>query len=403
MRTLGLIIVVLCTVLMLWINVAIPCTPPIASTEETAALRAQLAYLEPRMHHGLATDMQRLFPEGSAFSFALYALAWSGLADRLPPNDTVRAHAAEEIRWAYDELNSGTSRAQFAGVQQPPMGVFYAGWRNQVLAALVALEPADTVLSSTFDRESGIIADAFAASSSPYLESYPAQAWPADAAVALHSLRLHERLRGADHNAVILRWVEQTRARFDHLDMIPHAWYPTIDKVAQPGRGSSLALMNVFLPDIDSALAAQQFQSWKGYFITETFGVPAVREHPIGDHAPGDVDSGPLILGYGPAATIVGVAACKRNGDAFYATECARTLHGFGFATGSSERAYLFGALPIADLFIAWGRSVPGEQIQGPPPGYAHFRAWSGLLLLLLWSPWIVRWWRRRRGSKLPL
>lgn len=396
MRTIGLILVAFITAILLWINVAIHCAPTVGSEEEVEALRAQLAYLEPCMHENIPREMQRLFPEGSAFSYALYALSWSGLAARIPGDDSLRAHATREVRWAYEQLNSDASRGQFNGLLQPPFGVFYAGWRNQVLAALVALEPSDTVLARAFDRESMLIAGAFAASATPYLESYPGQAWPADAVVALHSLRLHERLRGADQGAVIARWVKQARARRDEREMIPHKWHPE-RSVKPQGRGSSLALMNVFLPDIDSALAAEQFSSWKGYHITETLGVPAVREHAVGINSPGDVDSGPLIFGYGPAATIVGVAACKRNGDAFYATECARTLHGFGFATGGR---YLFGALPIADLFIAWGRSMPGEQLEGPPPGYGRFHAWCVLLVLLLWSPWIVRWWRRRRAGQ---
>lgn len=392
MRTAAFFFVAFITAILLWITVAVHCTPAVGTAEEIEALQAQLDYLEPRMHDGVPREMQQLFPEGSAFSYALYALSWSGLAARIRVDDSLRTHAAREVRWAYEQLDNDASRAQFNGLLEPPFGIFYAGWRNQVLAALIALEPSDTALARVFDRESTLIAEAFAASTTPYLESYPGKAWPADAVVALHSLHLHERLRGADHGAVITRWVQQARARRDEREMIPHAWRP--EGMTPPqGRGSSLALMNVFLTDIDSALAAEQFSAWKGYGITETFGVPAVREHPVGINAPGDVDSGPLILGYGPAATIVGVAACKRNGDAFHAMECARTLHGFGFAIGGR---YLLGALPIADLFIAWGRSMPGEPLQGPPPGYGRFHAWCVLLMLLLWSPWIVRWWRMR-------
>lgn len=390
-------VVSLLSVLLLWVNIALRRTPPVGTTAEATALWAQLAWLEPRMHHGLPDELQRQFPEGRTFSHALYALSWQGLAARLPQHKALRAHAAREVRWAYDEMGTPASRVQFPALAHPPYGVFHAGWRNQVLAALVDLEPLDTALAAAFDTSSQVIAQAFAASPSPYLESYTQQAWPADAVVALHSLRLHERLRGADHGAVIARWVEQVRTRYDSLDMVPHAWDPYTDAVHQNARGSSLALINVFLPDIDSALAAQQFRNWKGMFILERFGVPAVREHPIGNGAPGDVDSGPLILGYGPAATIVGMATCKRNGDAFHATECARTVHGFGLATGGGAQHYLFGAMPIADLFIAWTRSMPCDELQGAPPGYNRFTGWCALLLLLLWCPWLARAWQRLR------
>lgn len=399
MRAPALLLVAFLSVALLWINIAIHRTAAVGSTAEVEALRAQLTFLEPRMHAGLPNDLQKLFPEGRVFAQALYALSWCGLAQRVPSDDNMREHALREARWAYAELNSPRGQRQFPISTPLPLGAFYAGWRNQVLAALVALDPSDTALTAVFDRESAIIAAAFAGCRSPYLESYTGQAWPADGVVALHSLRLHERLRGADHGAVLARWVQQAQTRRDDRNMIPHAWSPQGDAVHQGGRGSSLALMNVFLPDIDSTLAAEQFERWKSLFIMERLGVPAAREHPIGDASPGDIDSGPLILGFGPASTIVGAAACKRNGDAFHATECTRTAHGFGFATCFNGQRYIFGALPIADLFIAWGRSVPSAQLEGKPPGYGKFHALSLLLALLLWSPWLIRWWRSRRTA----
>lgn len=399
LRVLFVALVAAISITLLWINLAIHRTPAVGSTAEVEALQAQLTYLEPRMHAGLPNDMQKLFPEGRVFAQALYALSWCGLAHRVPADESLRAQALREARWAYAELNSPRAQRQFPISTPLPLGAFYAGWRNQVLAALVELDPQDSVLAAMFDRESAGIAAAFAASSSPFLESYTGQAWPADGVVALHSLRLHERLRGADHGAVLARWVEQVQARRDDRNMIPHAWSPVRDLVHQTGRGSSLALMNVFLPDIDSTLAAEQFERWKSLFIMERLGVPAAREHPIGDPSPGDIDSGPLILGFGPASSIVGAAACKRNGDAFHATECTRTVHGFGFATCFNGQRYIFGALPIADLFIAWGRSVPSAPLESKPPGYGKFHALSLLLALLLWSPWLVRWWRSRRTA----
>ncbi|QQR87755.1 MAG: hypothetical protein IPJ76_05900 [Flavobacteriales bacterium] len=399
MRSIALLLVALLSIALLWINFAIHRTPAVGSTAEVEALQAQLTYLEPRMHAGLPNDMQKLFPEGRVFAQALYALSWCGLAERRAADDTLRLHALREARWAYDELNSAHSQRQFPISTPLPLGAFYAGWRNQVLAALVALDPSDTAVAVAFDRESATIAAAFAGSASPYPESYTGQAWPADGVVALHSLRLHERLRGADHSAVIDRWVQLVRTRRDGRNMIPHKWSLVRDEFHQSGRGSSLALMNVFLPDIDSTLAAEQFDRWKSLFVMERFGVPAAREHPIGDASPGDIDSGPLILGFGPASTIVGAPACKRNGDVFHATECTRTVHGFGLATCFNGQRYIFGALPIADLFIAWGRSIPSAALESPPPGYGRFHALSLLLAALLWSPWLLRWWRRRRTS----
>ncbi|MBK9194192.1 MAG: hypothetical protein IPO17_04215 [Flavobacteriales bacterium] len=187
----------------------------------------------------------------------------------------------------------------------------------------------DTLLLHAFDRQSDSLALAFTRSDSPFLESYTGAAWPADATVAMASLVMHGQLRGRDHSAATARWVAQVRERLDERGLIPHAWQPWEDRIGQSARGSSQALMNTLLPLIDTAFAAEQFGRFRELYFTERFGVPAVREHPIGDGSPGDVDSGPLILGFGPAATIVGSGACRMNGDAHHAAEFESTVHGF--------------------------------------------------------------------------
>jgi hypothetical protein len=135
-------------------------------------------------------------------------------------------------------------------------------------------------------------------------------------------------------------------------------------------------LINTFLPVIDPALAQDQFHVFRALFFMERFGVPAVSEYPRGSFGWGDVDSGPLILGAGPAATIVGSAACRMNSYVFHAQEFAASVHGFGFVTGGERGRYLFGALPIADLFIAWGRSMPSNPAT-ETPGFKRFHLWS--------------------------
>lgn len=385
------------TGLLLWVSIAVHTAAPIGSAEETDVLRAQLAYLEPRMHNGLPLEMQRLLPEGEVFAQALYALGWCNLAVRLPQDDALRAHAIEEARWTYAQLDSERSRAQFPISTPLPIGAFYAGWRNYVLGHIVGLTDADTALRNVFDRQSAEIAAAFAGSSSPFLESYTGQAWPADALMALASLRLHEQHAGADHSVVIARWVQQARRRLDANGLLPHAWFPQCDAMRDPARGSSQALMNVVLPTIDPVFATEQFTRFRDLYFTERFGVPAVREHPIGNNAPGDVDSGPLILGFGPAATIVGAAACRMNGDPHHAMEFEATVHGFGFRTGGERKCYLFGAMPIADLFMVWCRSLPCSESYSGPSMFRRFHIWSAALILLVWSPLLWRWWRTHR------
>ena len=402
MRLLHLLIASLLSSVLLWINIAVHTAPPVGSHQEFEELQQQLAYLEPRLHQGLGTGMQKLFPEGGVFTHALYGLAWCGLADRLSPLDTLRRHAYREARWAYAQVDTRWERARFPEMASPQYGAFYAGWRNYLLARMVAVGAAanDTTLLHAFDRQSDSIAMAFARSSSPYLESYTGMAWPADATVAMASLCMHERLRGAQHATVIARWVAQVRARLDERGMIPHTWDPWGDRMGEQARGCSQSLMNTMLPAIDKALAGEQYQLYRDHFLTEPLGLPAMREHPQGVTGGGDVDSGPVIFGVGSAATLVSAGACRANGEAMHAHVIDATTEALGFATGGDRKRYLFGALPIADLFIAWGRTTPCAGVQHPAAAFKAFHGWSLLILLVLWSPIIVRWWRRKDRSR---
>ncbi len=396
-RVVLLALCVLVSVVLLWANVAVHSAPSVGSVEERALLTAQLAHLEGRVHDRLGDEMQQLFPEGSAFTHALYGSAWCGLAQQLEVDDTLRGHAAVEARWALAQLDRPEEQGRFPVSAEPKFGVFYCGWRNLLLGGIVELGVADSAELIAFDRNSAALAEAFARSTSPYLESYIGMAWPADATVAMASLVLHQRLRGGTHQAVIDRWVGQVRERLDGNGMMTHAWDPDHDRSLTDARGSSQALINTFLPAIDEALAQDQFHRFQEAFFMERLGVPAVSEYPRGSFGWGDVDSGPLILGAGPAATIVGSAACRMNGDVFHAQEFAASVHGFGFVTGGQRTRYLFGALPIADLFIAWGRSMPATPATGSP-GFKRFHGWSLLALVVIWSPFVLQRWSRSRS-----
>lgn len=399
-RILFRLFAVLITGWLLWVNYAVHTAPRVGSNEELDEARAELRFLEDRVHAGLGDEMQKLFPEGSVFTHALYGSAWCGLAQRRSTSDTVRTHALREARWALAQIERSEVQGRFPVAAEPKFGAFYCGWHNYLLASIVALGAATPVERDAFDRCSAELDSAFAKSTSPFIESYSGMAWPADNVVAMVSLALHERIRPGAHKAVIDRWLEQVGKRYDERGMIPHAWDPFADLQQEHARGCSQALINVFLPMIDSTLAREQFDLFRQHFFMERFGVPLVREYPQGITGWGDVDSGPVILGAGCAASIVGSAACRMNSDAFHAQEFDATVEGFGLVLGDERKRYVLGELPIADLFIVWGRCMPAQENTGPLPGFTRFHLWSGLGLLLLWSPWWFGVLRRRYRSR---
>ena len=125
--------------------------------------------------------------------------------------------------------------------------------------------------------------------------------------VSVASLSLHDKLFEPKYAQTIRDWLEKVKNQYDVNGMIPHSVRPSDGRPIEKARGSSQALMLIFLRDIDQQLASDQFKLFKEKFIDTKFGLTGIREYPKGEFGMGDVDSGPVVFGFGGAATIVGM------------------------------------------------------------------------------------------------
>lgn len=401
MRKFIVVVLAVISLLVLWWNVAIHTTQDPGSVEEQQHVDALLADLKDGMHNGVPERMQRLFPEGEAFSYALYGLANCNTVSWCDQDQKVQR--IDQARWALNELESERVRARFPALLPPAHGIFHAGWSAFLHGSILQASGVETI--SLNEREAFIqrcdtIASTFIHAPTAYPESYTGMAWPADATVAMAALALHDRILPQRFVNVRRAWVQRVRLTLGESGGVAHEWDPMTNTALGAMRGSSLALMCLLLPEIDSTFAKEQFIVFSHGFFDEILGVPVVKEFPINGKGKGDIDSGPLIFGAGPVAMIVGAGACRANGDAFHDLEMNSTVDGFGFPFGTHERRYLFGAMPIADLFIAWCRSQPVRStMERPRPRFLRFHGYSAFLLFVLWLPPFI-WWRRQRTGR---
>ncbi|WP_431973187.1 hypothetical protein [Micromonospora haikouensis] len=161
--------------------------------------------------------------------------------------------------------------------------------------------------------------------------------------------------------------------------------------------------------DVDPVFARAQYLTFRDRFVASPLGLgPAVREYPDGTAGPGDVDSGPLLLGVSLSATVVTLGAAQSQGDAALAGALANygDLVGLPVDTPTTRR-YAFGVLPVGDAFLAWSKTARPWVADQPDPPPATVRWWRRLPLLaalllvgaLGWLPELFR--RSRHGSAL--
>ncbi|MEV5968319.1 hypothetical protein AB0L70_41520 [Kribbella sp. NPDC051952] len=362
-------------------------------TDPTSGVVKQLAFLRAEIEGGADRAAQQQYPEGYFFLNVLYGLTWVqvGLAD---PARSVDADA--EARWALNRLESADGTAPFDASLKPQYGVFYAGWVNWLRGGLISLKHSDAAEIDKFSSESVEIATAFRTSKTPFLASYPGQAWPVDSIVAIASLRLYDDLVAPRFGQIATNWVAASKKQLNPATgLLPHQVVPQV----VGARASSQGLIQRFLVEVDPAFAQSQYKLFKERFVTSV----GVREYPKGVGGTGDVDSGPLILGMSLSATVVAIGAARVQHDPL-ADRLTRQGELLGLPlTGLKTKRYLFGALPIGDAFLAWSTSARPLVADEQPKQDGGSTWWWLPWLLALWLPALILWGfvrrvRRRRG-----
>lgn len=354
--------------IILYLNVRLYYQPRWSTTSPqiNQSVEAQLNYLQKRMHEGAAEDMQKIYPEGYLFLNALYGLSWCNLLAKTPVQSPLYQQGIEEVRWALRAIDSPKGKAPFSPNLPLAYGVFYRGWSNYLRGKYLELLPGrreDTLQAQIFQANCVQIAKAVAESKTPFLESYVYASWPADMVVLMASLAQHDRLFMSQYGLLMQDWLKQVDKRSDQLGLIPHSVHPYTGKVLEAARGSSQSLILSFLIEIDSTYARRHFERYKKAFLTRRMGLPGIREYPNGTLGFGDVDSGPVIFGVGGAASIVGQRTMAMYGEADVAIGLRNSIEAFGLGwQWGKEKRFLFGALPIADAFIAWSNSVEASK-----------------------------------------
>jgi hypothetical protein len=157
------------------------------------------------------------------------------------------------------------------------------------------------------------------ASASLTIETYPGEAYPADMAAVIGAIGQHARVTGVDRSDFLSRWSANTRDRF--VDPESGLLYQSVDPVTgEPSgepRGSGTAIAVYFLSYADPELSARLYESLADECYREPLGLGfgGVREYPPGTSGVGDVDSGPVVFGFGTSATGFSLAGARMNGD----------------------------------------------------------------------------------------
>lgn len=147
--------------------------------------------------------------------------------------------------------------------------------------------------------------------------TYPNEWYPVDNTPILASIALHSRATGKDYSRLLTREESLWRSRYVDADT-----GLLIQAVNGDGslrdlpRGSGTTLGIFFLHHAYPKFTAELFSAVQRQLVTRFLSFGAVREYPHGMSGSMDIDSGPVIFGFGFSATGFALAGARIFDDA---------------------------------------------------------------------------------------
>lgn len=182
----------------------------------------------------------------------------------------------------------------------PDYSVLYLGHLNLMLGCYRMLSE-DSSFNGLNDRISASLAERYKQCPYHNLDSYPGGVWIPDNAVAITSLKMHAHNTGSSHDSVSDMWIHYVKENY--IDAETGLLYSTVNsangKPQEEPRGSMLGWSLMFIQQLDSAFAHQQYVKYKKQFSKNCLIFRLYRERKDDKSTDmGDIDSGPLFYGF---------------------------------------------------------------------------------------------------------
>jgi hypothetical protein len=260
---------------------------------------------------------------------------------------------------------------------------------------------------------------------SPYglLDDYPGQCYPVDVLPAIAAIRRADAVLGTDHSefaARAIRGFEGTRLD-EHTGLPAYLVDSKTGRAKDSARGVGLSFMLIWAPELWPQTAREWYSKYEEHFWQRGRWFAGFREYPkgidVGRFVYDDVDAGPVIDGYGVAASAFGIGAARvmARPDHLYplATQAVvacwplpdGTLLGPRILSIHSDAPYLGEA---AMLFAMTRRPI--EEAKLIDRGELPRSVYAGVLLGIILGTYIIlatilkvrRWHKRKAELRVP-
>ncbi len=332
--------------------VAASCSSHALSEEPGLSPRAQLHYAWAREHleedfdgYGIIDDLGV-----SAFDVIILSHLAVGLANVAELEPTRR----DEVRPLLEEVVRRATSAEVSPTGVPAERATIGDHNLYASHLLLILGLAHRFDVGAHDplatRLARHLRERSLASDDAHARSYPGSArWPADQAVTLAALDLHDREHGTSFAArPIARWLAWLRRH--QTDGLPWSTTGALPYARLP-RGCALSWMSMWMGQFAPDEGARLYGAYRARHAISWYGWRGFREWPPGHDGGSDVDAGPVLFGWGTAATGIGLGAARLYGDEAQYAGIERIADTVGLRVPGSAAYLLAPTLGQAILF----------------------------------------------------
>lgn len=250
----------------------------------------------------------------------------------------------DQQAWGEDALETLAGEAGHAG---------YLGYFNLLLSFHRALDPGSKHADLN-DRITAALARRIEQSRTLLLETYPGEVYPADNSTVVASIALHDRATGGDHGPLLARWVERLRRDYTEprTGLLYQAVHAATGEPRDAPRGSGTCVAQYFLSFMDPALSRDLDDAVAAHLYREVLGFGLVREYPTSVEGGGDIDSGPVVFGFGASATGFCLAGSRQHRHEDRFSRIYSTAYLLGAPLDHGDEHHFVSGGPLGDAIL---------------------------------------------------
>ncbi len=315
---------------------------PFNKTLRNRSIDNQISYLSQILDEGYDDELQNRFPEGKLFSNSILALS---TIEYCVKNDKANEKYSKIVDNCIKRIQSERAFEVFDSKIKPKYGAFFNGWSNYVYSSYKRSKLFSfSKIQNKVIEQSNIIETRLISiqnDSLKILNTYRGINWPADNFIGIISL---------SDKGLQKRWTNKILESAEHKSgLVNHSGSNN-----QIIRGSSSAMITFCLSKLEYYQISKYNEEFKNIFIDEYLGIQLVKENENGSNFM-DVDSGPVVFGYGASATIMNIktqaSVGSNNSKITWAAINLITIPINIF----KKKYYLMKKEPMLDLFMLWG------------------------------------------------